>query len=130
MGFQSKNLILEELPITNTKVKWKLKEQVVYTLEDTQEQILVPKGFSTDLASIPRTLWVFYAPFGKYSRAAVVHDYLYRTQTKTRKESDKIFYKAMKDDGVATGIRHQVYLMVRLFGWFAWNKNKKISKLP
>jgi len=42
--------ILEELPISNTNVKWKLKEDVVYTVVKTNEVITVPKGFMTDLA--------------------------------------------------------------------------------
>lgn len=127
MGFQTQNLVLEELPIQNRKVKWKLKEPVVYQTK-TGEKITVPVGFVTDLAQIPRTLWFLYAPFGKYQKSAVVHDYLYRFQKKSRKEQDKIFYNAMKSDGVATGIRHLIYRFVRMFGWFAWNKNK--SKLP
>ena len=58
----------------------------------------------------------------------MIHDYLYNKQKTNRKTADKIFYSAMKDDGVATGIRHIIHLFVRLFGWYAWNKNK--SKLP
>lgn len=98
-------MVLEELPISNTKVRWKLKEPVQYSTKEG-EMIEVPVGFITDLASIPKVLWTFYAPFGKYSKAAVIHDFLYRKQFKTRRESDLIFYNAMKADGVATGIRH------------------------
>jgi len=36
----------------------------------------VPKGFKTDLASVPRACWWFIAPFD-VARAGVVHDYLY-----------------------------------------------------
>ena len=128
MGFQTKNLILEELPISNTNVKWKLKEDVVYTVVKTNEVITVPKGFMTDLAQIPRALWFLYAPFGRYQKSAVVHDYLYSKQYTTRKEADQIFYEAMKDDKVATGIRHLIHLFVGMFGWYAWKQNK--SKLP
>ena len=127
MGFSTKNLVLEELPIQNRVVKWKLKEPVLYTTTNNKE-IQVPSGFITDLAQIPRVLWILYAPFGKYSKAAVVHDYLYRNQKTSRKEADDIFYEAMKFDGVATGSRHLIYRFVRMFGWFAWNKNKQ--KLP
>ena len=39
-------------------------------------KITVPKGFKTDLASVPRFGWIFVAPFD-IARAGVVHDYLY-----------------------------------------------------
>ena len=39
-------------------------------------KITVPKGFKTDLASVPRACWWFIAPFD-VARAGVVHDYLY-----------------------------------------------------
>ena len=39
-------------------------------------KITVPKGFKTDLASVPRAAWMFVAPFD-IARAGVVHDYLY-----------------------------------------------------
>ncbi len=38
--------------------------------------ISVPKGYITDLASVPRFCWAFIAPFD-VARAAVVHDILY-----------------------------------------------------
>jgi len=53
---------------------------------------------------------------------------LYSKQYTTRKEADQIFYEAMKDDKVATGVRHLIHLFVRMFGWYAWKQNK--SKLP
>ena len=39
-------------------------------------KITVPKGFKTDLASVPRGIWWLIAPFD-IARAGVVHDYLY-----------------------------------------------------
>ncbi|MBK1999948.1 DUF1353 domain-containing protein [Campylobacter sp. 2018MI35] len=38
---------------------------------------IVPKGFKTDGASIPRIFWSFYPPFkSEYFSACVIHDYL------------------------------------------------------
>lgn len=39
--------------------------------------IVVPEGFITDFASIPRFLWSIYPPTGRYQEAAVIHDWLY-----------------------------------------------------
>jgi hypothetical protein len=44
------------------------------------QDISVEAGFVTDFASIPRPFWVIYAKWGKYGRAAVVHDWLYWRQ--------------------------------------------------
>lgn len=41
--------------------------------------IRVPKGFITDFASVPRILHSVLPKTGKYGKAAVLHDYLYRT---------------------------------------------------
>ena len=76
------------------------------------ETIVVPSGFVTDLASVPRAMWAFIAPFD-VARAAIIHDLLYKTIrqyrwkmkdkedadliAKAKKASDKVFYHAMKD---------------------------------
>ena len=39
--------------------------------------VVVPAGFATDFASVPRAFWRLLPPFGEYMLAAVVHDYLY-----------------------------------------------------
>ena len=40
-------------------------------------KVTVPKGFVTDMASVPRACWMFIAPFD-VARAAVIHDLLYK----------------------------------------------------
>ena len=116
--------------------KWKLGRDLVYTTTDLYanevkalkdvgvkvvrdtnktETITVPTGFITDLASTPRILWAFIAPFD-VARAAIVHDLLYKWIRQYRwkvsktapgedKEliknakvaADKVFHLAMKD---------------------------------
>ena len=114
--------------------KWKLGRDLVYTTTDLYaneikalkdvgvsvvrdtnktETITVPSEFITDLASTPRILWAFIAPFD-VARAAIVHDLLYKSIRQYRwkkglieedKElienakvaADKVFHLAMKD---------------------------------
>ena len=114
--------------------KWKLGRDLVYTTSDLYanevkalkdvgvkivrdtnktETITVSSGFITDLASTPRILWAFIAPFD-VARAAIVHDLLYKSIRQYRwkkglieedKEliknakvaADKVFLLAMKD---------------------------------
>lgn len=64
--------------------------------------VTVPKGFVTDFASIPRPFWSALRPDGEYAYAAVVHDYLYWTQTRSREEADDILKMAMEDFDVGT----------------------------
>lgn len=78
-------------------------------------EIVVPKGFKTDLASTPRLLWVLLPPFGRYSQAAVVHDYLYRIEH-DRKEADAIFYELMLRYDTYKWKARLMWLAVRLFG--------------
>jgi hypothetical protein len=52
------------------------------------ETITVPKGFVTDLASVPRAMWWLIAPFD-VARAAIIHDLLYKAIRQYRWEHQK-----------------------------------------
>lgn len=82
----------------------------------------------TDLTSIPRVLWQVARPEGRYAYAAVVHDYLYWTQTRTRDEADRIFKFAMEDSKVSQGERWSIYEAVDKLGQGAWDRNAKLKK--
>ena len=102
-------LILESMGYS-----WVTRAPLVYN-RDT-EVITVPNNFSTDLASVPKALWGIFPPFGKHTKAAVLHDYLYGRRQRPRKECDKIFLEAMKALGVSKTRRTVMYWGVRLFG--------------
>ena len=63
------------------------------------ETITVPKGFVTDLASVPRAMWWLIAPFD-VARAAIIHDLLYKVirqyRWKKKDAEDKDLVKAAK----------------------------------
>ena len=66
-------------PISLTYVKddiWILNEDIEVLLTDGRT-ILIPKGFETDLSSIPRFLWGILKPFDKGLLGDVIHDYLW-----------------------------------------------------
>lgn len=96
--------------------------------------ITVPAGYRCDFASVPKILWFWLPPLGYYSRAALLHDYLYdchHTYERcedaparclvTRAEADKMFLQQMKRDGVGWRTRWTMYLAVRLCGGKFWN---------
>ena len=105
--------------------------------------ITVPTEFITDLASTPRILWAFIAPFD-VARAAIVHDLLYKAIRKYRwtkgaieedktliKKSkvvaDKVFRLAMKDaDPKVSGWKiYSAWKAVDLFGRWSIVPNEK-----
>jgi hypothetical protein len=86
------------------------------------ERFLVPAGFRTDLASIP---WVVrglpgFSVNGQHRIAAILHDYLYTVQDRTRAQTDALFLEAMEACGVGVALRTALYAGVRAGGWWAW----------
>lgn len=102
---------------------WVLTQDLCYDDKDLG-RIIVPKGFQTDFASIPRIFWNILPPTGKWGPAAVVHDYGYQTQTLRRDQVDSLLLHGMEDLGVGWFARHLIYRAVRLFGGSYWNKDK------
>ena len=83
--------------------------------------IVVPKGFVSDGASVPRALWSLYPPFGRYLEAAIVHDWFCVLGQKEASPIDyrdaaKVFKEAMKVCGVSWWRRNKMYWAVRLGG--------------
>lgn len=89
------------------------------------EAITTPKGFVTDLASIPRPLrWVF-TGHGASREPATVHDKLYRDFHQPRKEADEVFREALKVAGMNWAGRQAMYAGVRSGGWLHYAKRGK-----
>ena len=89
--------------------------------------IVVPAGFETDGASVPRVLWGAIPPFGLHFNAAVVHDALYRSDAanKLPKEiCDKIFLEIMERDGVPELRRSAMYEAVVTMGYSSYHRGK------
>jgi hypothetical protein len=104
---------------------WFLHEDLEYELLKTGIVITVPTGFVTDFASVPRPVWAVFPPWGKYGPPAVVHDFLYWDQSCSRKQADRIMALAMKESRVRHWNVHAFYMVLRAWGWIAWNKNAK-----
>jgi len=87
-----------------------------FTVE--HEKFVIPPGFDTDLASIPRIAWPLAAPFrSEFMRPAIVHDWLYRyTCVFSRADADLIFYEMLKNEGVSSFKASIMYWAVRWFG--------------
>jgi hypothetical protein len=88
------------------------------------KDIVVPRGFVFDGASVPRAFWWFASPFtGNYTRGALIHDWLYCTELVSKKEADNIFYKIMLIDGVSRWKATAMYMAVKVFGCSVYGKH-------
>jgi hypothetical protein len=102
-----------------------LVRDMVYEIFDSNESIVVPIGFVTDFASAPQALWSLgVSPHGRYSRAAIIHDYLYWSQVCTKEEADNIMLLAMIESEVSSGERFLMYRGVDFGGNPSWEENK------
>lgn len=98
-----------------------LVEPLLYVSDLFGRSLLVPAGFKTDLASVPRILWNILPPFGSYSSAAVIHDFLYQFNGVSRVQADAILNEAMQVQNVGRWTRWTIWSGVRLGGWKPWN---------
>ena len=93
--------------------------QFRFTTDVDGFSVVVPAGFRTDFASVPRYLWPVFPPTGQWMAAAVVHDYLYRETSCSRFLADACFREAMSVLGVPLATRVAMYYAVRVGGGFA-----------
>lgn len=100
--------------------EWQSMEDFFFYFDeaDKAKGIVVPAGFISDFASVPRWLWSIYPPTGRYTKAAFLHDFLYKTYLPefTRKDCDVYFLKAMAALKVRKITRNNMYYGVRVFG--------------
>lgn len=93
-GNKHKPLIEQRLRVDFIRPeKWwhRAKWSLVYSLYF--QEIKVPKGFVTDMGTIPRFLWFLFDPVNQYAKATIIHDYA--LSIKEREEADRIFKEAL-----------------------------------
>lgn len=78
--------------------------------------IKIKKGYETDLASVPRFLWSIIPPFGEYTFAAIIHDYMYDNGLYSKSFADKEFLYIMRASRVMLLKRSLMYGSVIIFG--------------
>lgn len=107
---------------------WVLGNDLIFNIRDTGQRIVVPRGFVTDFASVPRVFWTFFPKHGEYTRAAIVHDFLYWEQKCSRDQADELFDIVMEDSEVDSTTRFSIYAAVRVWGGDAWDDNTEAKQ--
>lgn len=110
------NLLLEASPVAD---QWIVRRPLVWaTRSDKLDAITVPKGFVTDLASVPRFLRdrKAFDVNGASRRPAVLHDFLYATGLGGKDFADNLFRLALRAEGVGAVNAWLFYQAVHLFG--------------
>ena len=116
---------------------WVVNKQFTCTLDAVKEQyVIIPQGFLTDGASVPRVFWTFFPSWGAYGQAATVHDFLCeyliisdngKIRNITRKECDEYFLKLMTELQVGKISRTLMYWGVSMFRKFGRVKKPSIT---
>ena len=106
---------------------WQLLHEFRFDSAVCGARLIVPAGFITDLASVPRLPFAFWAVGATAQAAAILHDWGYHFHAFPRRQVDALFYEAMTTDGTDVGIPPEptwrAFLMwtgVRIGGWMPW----------
>ena len=94
---------------------------------------LIPRGFESDGASVPRLFWrtVFPNSDSHATTAGIAHDFIYRMQPEnwTRRDADRMFLALLVEFGAPIRAALMAYCAVRLFGGIAWRENAAILEM-
>jgi hypothetical protein len=103
--------------------QYKTCDTAIIEIED--QIFIVPAGFESDLASIPRWYWPILSPrYSSFVYPAIMHDYLYSCPgALTRKYADDALFAALVSEGVSKYTAYKFYYAVRLFGSSHFKKN-------
>ena len=103
---------------------WVIREEFKYDIgaKDSGDSVVVPVGFVTDFASIPKIFWSILPNWGPYGKAAIIHDYLYFSHNRTKDEADNIFLEGMLVLGVPPWKANIIYQSVHFFGESSYKK--------
>lgn len=96
-----------------------------------KDEYVVPRGFTSNLASVPRVFRSVATPWQQSARAGVLHDAFYRGLFKlSRREADALYYEALRSEGVNRVRAYLQWVGLRIGGWRAWNRWRAHTDSP
>lgn len=105
---------------------WILGDDLIVDIADTL--VIVPRGFTTDGASIPRfgrrlTGWGPWDPPQRW--AAIIHDWQYCVSGTSKRLADRAFRAALKSEGASWVKRRVMFVAVVVGGGPAFVQDQK-----
>ena len=115
---------------------WEVVKDFNYSIN--KQNFVIPKGFKFDGASVPKFLAQFLSPVGVLLIGGLIHDYGYKYETLLLKNGKTIgirsqqwMDKTFRDINIEVNgfyfLNYLAYWALRLGGWVAWNKHRKIN---
>ncbi len=117
--------------------KWEIVSDYHYNIDG--QDLVIPKGFVFDGASVPKFLHTWLSPMGVLLVGGLIHDYGYKYQTllckgkkkaigmKTQSQLDVIFRDVNIVQNGFRLINYLAYYGLKLGGFAAWNKHRKVN---
>lgn len=106
---------------------WTVLQPLIYDSDVACKVFIVPTGFVTDFASVPRLPLAFLLTGDSAHEAAVVHDFLYSRGVVDRQTADAVFKEAAIASGESGWKATLMHLGVRMGGWIAWNNHRQAA---
>lgn len=127
-------IISAPYPATRHKVKPGTRflretcEDIEIAIGDTN--IVIPKGFETDFATIPRIFWSVLSPWGRDELAYCCHDFMYLKANKygfSRYFCDRVMYDLQGQLCSSAWRSDLIYATIRLLGFYRFYQlNKRL----
>ena len=117
--------------------QWEVAKDFHYTLNG--EDMVIPKGFQFDGASIPKFLHTWLSPTGVLLMGGLIHDYGYKYQTLLKKgkkttigiKDQKWMDQTFRDINIEQNgfhlLNYLAYWALRIGGFVAWNGHRKVG---
>jgi hypothetical protein len=98
-----------------------------YEIQAEGVEIVVPRHFRYDGASIPGPAWqLTYTPFHPDVMVpALIHDWMYYNHQEDREVADDVFYRLLKDNGVSNLMANVMWGAVRTGGGLFWDNDEE-----
>jgi len=107
---------------------WILGDRLVAVVGDGPDRIEVPKGFTTDGASVPRLAQIA-TGWGRWEDpqrwAAIVHDWSYCARGVPKSYSDHVFRDLLRAEGASRFKTESMYGAVTVGGWLAYRIDQR-----
>lgn len=106
---------------------WQLHRTITY-VSGRGGHWTIPAGFHSDGYSRPWWVGWIIPRWGPGTRAALLHDALYRygpSVGASRATADALLYEAMRYEGIAAWRCYSVWLGVRAGGWWPWRRLRR-----